>query len=203
MKTNCFAISCLMTILLGCKISILKNGYERDNGPSNCMIKNFNKYIKSSDIDSNSKKYYRNMFDPTDDSITMNLLFLSLTNDTSKRPFYVWCLNNVSLNADGALVEYIGEAYRLYVEKFPGEFLFYKKKGCINTNNIWPSLISSARFNHEEYCSDKIACDNFKKEVFKNCMACDSLVLNELSSFVEKCYDPKDLIRHTIPDCLH
>lgn len=196
-------ILCIILILnsLSCrKIDIVRYNQKLNFQPP-CTIGNMNSYLKNPKVNKLAKDYYRIKFHPTDDSITMSLLYLTLTDDNLVRPFYVWCLNNVALHADGALVEYIGLAYRKYIETYPKEFLFYNRSKCINRNAIWPTLINSVRYDEEEQCCDKMAFNNFKKETYKNCNSCDSNELYELSLFAFYCYPPDNNNRPCSLNC--
>jgi hypothetical protein len=147
-------------------------------------------YLENENCSYIAKNYYYKNFIPTDNDSTVELLNLSLCEDTLLRPFYFWCLNKIIGEADGALMEYVGVPARRYIEKYPAEFL--KNINSMNyqgNKNNWLSAV-----NYSGYYEDESA-DN-KKEIAQkfiftikiNCTNCSKSTLSELTKFGNECF---------------
>ncbi len=147
-------------------------------------------YLENKNCSVIAKNYYYNKFIPSDNDSTIELLNLSLSEDTLLRPFYFWCLNKIIGEADGALMEYVGVPARRYIEKYPAEFL----KNIHNNNNQGNKSNWLSAVNYSGYYEDEIA-DN-KKEIAKkfistikkNCPNCSKSNIVELTKFANECF---------------
>jgi hypothetical protein len=185
----CFAVN------IGCN-----NNHKINNDTKNEIVKNFfasdttkkldfESYLRNDNVSELAKDYYLGKFKPADNSETEKLLSLSLTNDTTVRPFYFWCLNEIIGSADGALMEYVGEPARRYVEKFPEEFLYYLDNKVID-NAVWITAINySGYYDNEQSENAKAVLKNFTSALVKSCIQCNDNQIKRLKQFAQECYN--------------
>jgi hypothetical protein len=145
-------------------------------------------FLINKNVSELAKEYYLGKLIPTDNSDTEKLLNLSLTTDSTIRPFYFWCLNEIINSADGALMEYVGEPARRYIERFPSEFLYYLDNGCIEKANWETAINYSGYYEDEETENTKTAFKNFSEAILKNCIDCNTSQKNKLTRFAHDCF---------------
>ena len=85
-------------------------------------------YLNNPKVAPIAKSFYTGKFRPEDNDTTTQLLSLVVTDDSTIRPFYRWCLDFTIQINDGALGEYPGEPALKYATKFPQEFFAYMDK---------------------------------------------------------------------------
>lgn len=197
MVNNCFFIVYLITcfsVIIGCNNNRKSNNDTKagtsNNYSTNDTIKKLDleSYLKNKKVSELAKNYYLGKFKPTDNPDTEKLLNLSLTADTSVRPFYFWCLNEIINSADGALMEYVGEPARRYIEKFPSEFLYYLDNRCIDIANWETAINYSGYYKDEQPENTKAVLKNFTAAILKNCIDCNTSQINKLTRFAQECF---------------
>lgn len=150
---------------------------------------NFEFYLHEKNISELAKNYYTGKFKPTDNPETDKLLNLSLTTDTTLRPFYFWCLNDIISNADGALMEYVGEPARRYIEEFPVEFLYYIDNRRINVADWQTAINYSGYYGNEQSENAKAVLKNFTTAILKKCTHCNDFQIKRLMQFAQDCFN--------------
>src|SRR5690606_13077762 len=191
---NC-CISCFFVALLGCnnntkrsmdikKDSITEKGSTNTSNPK----MDFDFYLNNKNVSELAKNYYLGKFKPADNSETEQLLSLSLTPDSILRSFYVWCLNDIISNADGALMEYVGEPARKYIEEFPIEFLSNLDNHQINKIDWKTAINYSGYYSTEQSENPNIVLANFIRAIRKKCTNCSNHQMERLIQFAQECF---------------
>lgn len=147
-------------------------------------------YLENKNCSGIAKNYNYKIFIPSDNDSTVELLNLSLSEDTLLRPFYFWCLNKIIGEADGALMEYVGVPARRYIEKYPAEFLKnINSKSYQGNKNNWLSAVNYSGYYEDENADNKNEiAKKFISTIKKNCTNCSKSTLAELTKFANECF---------------
>lgn len=147
-------------------------------------------YLKNKNCSGIAKNYYYRKFIPSDNDSTVELLDLSISEDTLLRPFYFWCLNKIVGEADGALMEYVGVPARRYIEKYPAEFFKnINSRSYKGNRNNWLSAVNYSGYYEDENANNqKKIAKKFISTIKKNCKNCSKSTLEELTKFANECF---------------
>jgi hypothetical protein len=142
-------------------------------------------YLKNSKVASIAKSLYTAKFRPEDNDTTTQLLSLVVTNDSTIRPFYRWCLDFTIQISDGALGEYPGEPALKYATKFPKEFFAYMDKDASGQRyKDWTGIIAYSGL--PDYTKKPTLIQNqIVSKMSSNCNHCNSETKERIIRFAK------------------
>ena len=142
-------------------------------------------YLNNPNVDSIAKSLYTGKFRPEDNDTTTQLLTLVVTDDSTIRPFYRWCLDFTIQISDGALGEYPGEPALKYATKFPKEFFAYMDKDTTGQRyNEWTGIIAySGLYDYTQKAT--LIQKQISKNMISNCRHCNSDIKERIMKFAK------------------
>lgn len=142
-------------------------------------------YLRSPKVASIAKSLYTGKFRPEDNDTTTQLLSLVVTDDSTIRPFYRWCLDFTIQISDGALGEYPGEPALKYAIKFPQEFFAYMDKDTSGQRyNEWIGIIAYSGLN--DYTQKAtVVQKQITSKMISNCKRCNSDIKERIITFTK------------------
>ena len=142
-------------------------------------------YLNNPNVASIAKSLYTGKFRPEDNDTTTQLLALVLTDDSTIRPFYRWCLDFTIQISDGALGEYPGEPALKYATKFPKEFLEYIDKDTTGQRySEWTGIIAYSGLN--DYTQKATEMEKqITRNMISNCKPCNSEIKERIMKFAK------------------
>jgi hypothetical protein len=148
-------------------------------------------YLSKKECSVLAKDFYYGKLKPSDDSITDQLLKLTITNNDELRPFYRWCLNKTILIQDGALGEHTGIPARKYAEKFPKEFFEYMDIDSSGNKYLdWVnSILYSGFYEEDDYKKPKKIAERMSSTMKSNCKNCDNKTITRIEKLVKDCFN--------------
>jgi hypothetical protein len=142
-------------------------------------------YLDNPKVASIAKSLYKGKFRPEDNDTTTQLLTLVVTDDSTIRPFYRWCLDFTIQISDGALGEYPGEPALKYATKFPKEFFTYMDKDIAGQRyKQWTEIIAYSGINDYTKKATEIQKEITSKMV-SNCKSCNSDLQERIMTFAK------------------
>jgi hypothetical protein len=147
-------------------------------------------YLSNKECSKLAKDFYYGKLKPSDDSITNELLKLSVTDNDKLRPFYRWCLNKTILIQDGALGEHTGIPARRYAEKFPREFFEYMDIDTSGNKYLdWVnSILYSGFYEDDDYKRLNKIRESMSSTMKSNCKNCNDEIKLRIEKFVNDCF---------------
>jgi len=134
-------------------------------------------YLNHPGIDKTSKAFFLGEHKLYDDSVTFAMMDSLTTDNQDTRPFFLYNMFSITLVADGAISEVLGEYLIRYAIKFPKEFacLFeqerYKGSEKHFLMDMGYSMYPEARYT------------DFLEEQLQNCESCEAGTVNRLKQF--------------------
>lgn len=153
-------------------------------------------YIENPNVASIAKLFYLGKFRPSDNDSTAHLLSLVLTEDSTIRPFYRWCLDFTISLSDGALGEYPGVPALQYAINFPAEFFNYMDKETSGKRyKEWTEIIAYSGLNANDYTVNKDSDIEVRiiSQMENNCKNCTTLLTNRIEKFAKDILNFKKL----------
>jgi hypothetical protein len=118
-------------------------------------------YLNNSQIDKNSKKFYKGELIIVRDSIPSNILDSLLTKNSETRPFYFFIFNQFVDMSNGKMVTAIASKCMEYVQMYPCEFFSYFNQPEIDINVVkWTTYIGQTLMDKPQYYSYKELVDS-------------------------------------------
>lgn len=148
-------------------------------------------YITNKNCSPVAVDFYYGRFRPSDNDSTEALLKLAVTEDSTLRLFYRWCLNKTIQIQDGALAEYTGVPARQYAENFPEEFFIYMDSDTTGTKyEEWVGSISySGYYDNEDYQKAQQIREKLMNAMKSKCKNCDDTMYARIKKFANDCFD--------------
>ena len=140
-------------------------------------------YLGNPKIISLAKDFYTGNFRPTDDDSTTRLLSQVVTDDSTIRPFYRWCLDFTISISDGALGEYPGSPSLKYAIKFPNEFFgFMDEDKSGERYKRWTEIIAYSGLIDRQTSEIEKQISN---QMLENCHSCGIIAKKRILTFAK------------------